>query len=66
MDKMEIGGKTYVAEEPLGVIPNSNCSECRGCAFNTDELLKICGDLSSCCAGERDDGRDIIWVEEKE
>jgi len=70
IDRIEVGGKVYVAKEPLGTfrtsgIPNGVCSECRGCAFYTDELIEICASLNSCCADERKDGRDIIWVEEK-
>ena len=67
MDRIEVGGKTYVAKEPLGSFPISggdSCSECRGCAFYADELLETCINIGSCCTDEREDGRDIIWVEE--
>jgi len=70
IDRIEVGGKVYVAKEPLCTFPisgisNSSLSECRGCAFYTDELAEICASINSCCADERKDGRDIIWVEEK-
>ena len=67
MDRIEVGGKTYVAKEPLGSFPvcyGGSCAECRGCAFHADGLFRTCITVGPCCADEREDGRDIIWVEE--
>ena len=65
-NRMKINGKVYVSKKPLGTFTTflgNVCSECRGCAFNTDEMLETC-DSVICCADGRKDGRDVIWVEE--
>jgi len=58
MDKFELEGKTYVAK---GAMTSFNL--CSGCVFDP---LPSCTEVQECCAEHREDGKDIIWVEEEE
>ena len=58
MNRFEYEGKTYAAKA-VGL-------HCHGCAFDyaalCPKIRKIAG--SECGHKDREDGRDIIWVEE--
>ena len=56
MDRIEINGKIYVAKD---------CSwmACYDCALLL--LTDIDCDDYPCCDFEREDGREIVWVEEE-
>jgi len=58
MDKFEHEGKTYVAKEE-----ESGMGLCDGCAFIDDDC--VCKGSFQCEANQREDKREIIWVEEK-
>jgi|GEM_PF-6017458 len=58
MDKFELEGKTYVAKDAPA--PFDLCS---GCVFDP---LPSCTEVQECCAANREDNRDIIWVEVEE
>ena len=55
MNRFEYEGKTYVAHS----IPD-NVGICHGCAFRY--LFDVC--TLACSSPGREDGFDIIWVEE--
>jgi len=55
MDRFELDGKVYVAEDAAG----RSCGACALLSFGP----YICG-KHLCCDDEREDGREIIWVEE--
>lgn len=53
MDECEVNGVRYVAQPDL--------DGCHGCAGR--HSADLCGNLPECLESNRDDGRDVIWVE---
>ena len=58
MDRFELEGKAYTAEDDTATIG------CDGCAGEYD--LELCNNLPLCAACTRTDDRWIIWVEKVE
>jgi len=55
MDRFELDGKVYVAEDSAG----RKCGACALLCLDSHVCVE-----HLCCADEREDGREIIWVEE--
>jgi len=58
MDRFELDGKVYTAEDEINPIG------CDGCAGEDD--IELCDNLPPCAACTRTDNRWIIWVEESD